>query len=227
MADSVVLLNRCEALMLREVAEVCKTPRAMVVAIPPMAKPVGRNVQSSDLHPPTGWRAIFVGSDVLVQNRVTIAYLLDLWSNARIGTTLHIYGRQKGHWPNVPNVTFAGYVADIEVAYEPGSILVYPCFVPGGIKTKVLEAFSYGIPVIGNTLTFEGILPTNYPLIIDDRADLVAVLKDPASRGEDLVRAANSGSTYLVQEHTAYSFTERWRQVILGAAGDREPYPVH
>jgi glycosyltransferase involved in cell wall biosynthesis len=222
MADSVVLLNRSEAAMLREVASKMSDSRqATVVAIPPMAKPVGRAIQSTMVRVPNGWRAVFVGSDVLVQNHLPIDHLLDLWASAGIDTKLHIYGRQKRRWPDTQNVTFHGYVADIEEAYTPGSILVYPCLVPGGIKTKVLEAFAHGIPVIGNALTFEGILPKNYPLVIDDQAELVALLKDPVSRVEDLVRATHIGSSYVAQEHTAQAFERSWRQVILGTAGER------
>ncbi|HXA20696.1 MAG TPA: glycosyltransferase family 4 protein [Acetobacteraceae bacterium] len=221
-ADAVVLLNRSEAATLREVASKMRDSRqATVVAIPPMAKSVSRAVQSTMVRVPNGWRAIFVGSDVLVQNHLTIAYLLDLWVTARIDTKLHIFGRQKRRWPDTPNVAFHGYVADIEEAYSPGSILVYPCLVPGGIKTKVLEAFAHGVPVIGNALTFEGILPRDYPLVIDDQAELVAALKDPNSRVEDLERATHIGSSYVAQEHTAQAFERSWRQVILGAAGER------
>ena len=132
-ADSVVLLNRSEAAMLREFGlDVCDAVRANVVAIPPMAKSVANSMPSAFLHPPGYWRAVFVGSDVLVQNRMTIAYLLDLWSTFQIDTKLHIYGRQKENWRDVPNVTFSGYVADIQEAYTPGSMLVYPCLVAWG-----------------------------------------------------------------------------------------------
>ena len=221
-ADSVVLLNRSEAAMLREFGlDVCDAVRANVVAIPPMAKSVANSMPSAFLHAPGYWRAVFVGSDVLIQNRMTIAHLLDLWSTFQIDTKLHIYGRQKENWRDVPNVTFSGYVADIQEAYTPGSILVFPCLVPGGIKTKVLEAFAYGVPVIGNALTFEGILPAEYPLVIDAQPDLVAFLKNPASRVEDMARASGIASSYLAREHSASSFAQRWRQAILGTAGER------
>jgi glycosyltransferase involved in cell wall biosynthesis len=193
-------------------------PRAKVIAIPPFAKAVSPDRQSAFSSLPPSWRAIFVGSDVLVQNRMTIAYLLDLWSAFKIETPLHIYGRQNGRWPVVANVTFFGYVANIEEAYQTGSIMVYPCLVPGGIKTKVLEAFAYGIPVVGNSATFEGILPTNYPLVINEQPDLVALLKAPAANVERLARATAVASAYLAQEHTPRLFAERWKRAVLNAA---------
>jgi glycosyltransferase involved in cell wall biosynthesis len=219
LADSVVLLNRSEAAMLERAGSgLPAPPRAKVVAIPPFAKTVSPDRQSTFSSLAPSWRAIFVGSDVLVQNRMTIAYLLDLWSVFQIETPLHIYGRQKGRWPIVPNVTFSGYVADIEEAYRPGSIMVYPCLVPGGIKTKVLEAFAHGVPVVGNSATFEGILPIDYPLVIDEQADLVALLKAPAANVEDLERATSIASAYIAQEHSARLFAERWKRAIQNAA---------
>jgi len=168
-------------------------------------------------------RAIFVGSDVLVQNRMTIAYLLDLWKTFRIKTELFIYGRQKGDWPDVPNVRFCGYVADIQDAYVPGSIMVYPCLVPGGIKTKVLEAYAYAVPVIGNDATFEGILPPDYPLVVNDREHLAALLDNPEANASELRKAVALASDYLQKEHGAALFTERWRCVLVGAAQPGDP----
>ena len=142
LADAVVLVNRSEADMLRQGgANARRPPRATIAVVPPTAKPIDYDMQSTCSNPPNGWHAIFVGSDMLVQNRMAIAYLLDLWSTFRIETKLRIYGRQQSRWPTVTNVTFYGYVSDIAEAYKPGSILVYPCLVPGGIKTKVPRGF--------------------------------------------------------------------------------------
>jgi hypothetical protein len=217
LADSVVLLNSTEATALRIAGSgLPVTPRATVTAIRPMTTAMNSAASPKPAGEPEDWHAIFVGSDTLVQNRVTIAYLLDLWASFKIETKLRIYGRQEGHWPLVPNVTFCGYIANIADAYTPGSILVYPCFVPGGIKTKVLEAFAYRIPVVGNASTFEDILPTDYPLVIDEKAALVSLLKDPASKAAEFARATASASAYLAHEHSAGSFADRWRRVVTG-----------
>jgi hypothetical protein len=220
LADSVVLLNRLEAEMLQTTGD--DVGGAPVVAIPPSATPIGRPTRAALPCPANRWHAIFVGSDMLTQNRTTIAYLLDLWSTFGIETELRIYGRQERRWPVVDNVAFCGYVSDIATAYQPGSILVYPCLVPGGIKTKVLEAFVYHVPVVGNALTFEGILPTDYPLVVEDQADLVALLKNPESRGEELLRAVSVASAYLQREHSEDSFAQRWREVIAGPTNERD-----
>jgi len=91
-----------------------------------------------------GWRAVFVGSDALPQNRLTIAYLPGSLEIARIGVPLFIYGRQRMSWPSVPNVTFCGYVEDISEAYIPRQHSCVP-YLPtwryqdqgaGGVRTR-------------------------------------------------------------------------------------------
>jgi len=227
LADSAVLVNRSEAALLRRMrSELRGTLRATVAAIPPMTKLKRHPPQSSAGRiAPEAWHAIFVGSDTLPQNRLTIAYLLDLWSASGIKTRLYVYGRQNRRWPDVPNVTFCGYIPDIADAYKPGCILVCPSLLPGGIKTKVLEALAYGAPVVGNALTFDGILPGGYPLVIEQEADLVALLQAPASYADKLMQAARIGSAYLAQEHSAALFAARWRQEVLGTADDRRAAP--
>jgi glycosyltransferase involved in cell wall biosynthesis len=222
LADSVVLLNHVEATMLRTAGRQMRRA-AEVVAIGPTAEARKRPPLAETPPRKNTSRAIFVGSDVLVQNRMTIAYLLDLWATFGIKTELFIYGRQKGDWPEVPNVRFCGYVADIQEAYVPGSIMVYPCLVPGGIKTKVLEAYAYGVPVIGNEATFEGILPPDYPLVVNDRDELAALLDDPDAKAQEFRKAVAVASDYLEKQHGAALFIERWRCVLAGAAQPGDP----
>jgi len=220
LADSVVLLNRAEAMILLASKRSKRgSAEAAVVAIPPIAERAHDIAKLMFSPLPDCWRAIFVGSDILVQNRLTIAYLLDLWRTFDINTELHIYGRQEGPWPVVPNVIFSGYVPDIRQAYQRGSVMVYPCLLAGGIKTKVLEAFAHGVPVVGNEATFESILPPDYPLVINDEAALVAFLKNPAAHADRLAQTADIISSYLAREHTARRFLDRWRDAMLGPAG--------
>jgi hypothetical protein len=223
LADCISLVNRTEAGLLQRMGSAAGAPvRATIAAIPPMAKQ--QRAALSPVMPvePGQWHAIFVGSDTLPQNQLTIAYLVDLWSATKMKTRLLVYGRQKSRWPVAPNVTFCGYVEDIGDAYKPGSILVCPSQLAGGIKTKVLEAFGYGVPVVGNGLTFEGILPPGYPLMIECQTDLVAILQDPGSQAEVLMRAARIGAAYLAREHSGAVYAARWREVVLGHGREQQ-----
>jgi hypothetical protein len=213
LADRIVLVNRHEAALLAADAEGMRPPaRATVLAIPPPA-PVATAVPVP--RPP--WRAVFVGTDGLVQNRLTIDHLLDLWQRERIALPLVIYGRQKRPPREVPGVTWAGYVGDIAEAYAPGSILVSPCFLRGGIKTKILEGFAHGTPVVGNAASFEGMDLDGYPLCFEGEDALLGFLADPSRHLGAMVEAVRLGAAHLEREHHAERFRQRWAAAILGA----------
>ena len=161
---------------------------------------------------------MFVGSDALLQNRLTIEYLEALWQRCAIGTPLVIYGARRHAPAPAANVESRGYTADIAEAYTPGSILVCPAFLRGGIKTKALEGFAHNVPVVGNRATFEGMRLGPYPLCLDDETALVALLRDPAGWTKVFDRARAIARDYLAREHTAEQFAARWRDVMMPRA---------
>jgi glycosyltransferase involved in cell wall biosynthesis len=206
-ADRVVLVNAHEAFLLADRTARMR-PCATIVTIPPPVHPVAASTTASNA--PPGWRAVFVGSDALVQNRLTIDYLLDLWERAKISMPLFLYGSQKRPPRTVPNVVWAGYVHEIAEAYRPGSILLCPGFLRGGIKTKVLEAFAHGVPVVGNVATFEGLSLPDYPLCFEEESELLKLIATPARYAQKLACAAEVARRYLVREHNVELFRKRW-----------------
>jgi glycosyltransferase involved in cell wall biosynthesis len=210
-ADCVALVSPVEASLLGAAAT-RGAPRASVVAIPP-PMPAAAAVPTA---PPR--RAVFIGSDGLMQNRLTIDHLLDLWDAARPPLPLVIYGRQKRPPRDVPGVTWAGYVRDLAEVYTPGSLLVSPTFLRGGIKTKVLEAFAHGVPVIGNPATFEGMDLRCYPFCFDSDVGLLRFLANPQGRAAEIEAATNAARAYVEREHSDAVFRARWSAAILSPA---------
>ena len=73
----------------------------------------------------------------------------------RINRRIIIYG------PNLPiikdhpeNISFEGYVKNISDIYNGACALIYPISYGTGIKNKIIESMSYGIPVIGFSSAF-------------------------------------------------------------------------
>lgn len=174
LSDSVILLSSKEAELLKK-----STPSALqskITLIPPACepKPIKRPVQPI--------RFVFIGSDLLLQNRLTIEYLIDLWRQYALQTPLVIYGKMTRTYPNLPiGVEFLGFAKSLADVYTDYSILLSPSFVKGGVKTKILEAMEFGTLSIGNAISFEGIADaTAYPLI-DDKAQLITFLQNPTT----------------------------------------------
>ncbi len=150
-------------------------------------------------------RFIFIGSGALLQNRTAIAALIDKWCALRPTTELHIYGRQAGPIPKIPNVFFHGFVDDLAEVYQPGSIAVVPALGTGGIKTKVAEAWAWGCPVLCNSAALEGLGIEDYPLVLPEHAwdhlitepqDFTALWRFGAQLGHDFVRRSMSPEAF-------------------------------
>lgn len=209
LADVVTLLSSEDARAL-EADTAAIRPRAQVRVIPPPTP------AAPDPRPFAGGpvRMVFVGADALTQNRLTIDYLFDLWRRERITTPLTIYGLQTRGITPPPHVTASGYAEALTDIYDGRSVLLTPSFLGGGIKTKVLEAFAHGAPVIANARTFESIDAPDYPLLVDEPA-LLALVRAPDAHLDLLRRAAADGAAYVRRAHDPERFAALWRDAVL------------
>lgn len=212
LADAIVLLSSEDARVLETLCA-GQPSRAAIEVIPPGIAAVA---PPQTLEAPI--RFVFIGADALTQNRLTIDYLLGLWRRWNIQTALVIMGLQARHLDLPPNVSVVGYIDRISDVYDGKSVLLTPSMIGGGVKTKVLEAFAHGAPVIGNALTFESMPIANYPLNIRDEATLVSLLRDPGAHLALFTRAAHAGAVYLADFHCPAAFAARWRKVMLAEA---------
>jgi glycosyltransferase involved in cell wall biosynthesis len=77
---------------------------------------------------------------------------------------------------DLPGVHLAGYVDAIETFYESVDAIVAPMLMGSGLKMKVAEALSFGRPVIGTRIAFEG-FDTGHPAHgLSGVADTVAAI---------------------------------------------------
>jgi glycosyltransferase involved in cell wall biosynthesis len=208
LCDAVVLVSSADANDLRE-----QSPSNQRTKIHVIRPPVSVQRAPTPLALPL--RFVFVGTDKLLQNRLTINRLIELWQNEKPEVSLHIYGQQHGK-PEVipPNVIFHGFVDDIQEVYDGNSILITPSLVGGGIKTKVLEAFSYGAPVVGNAMTFEGMDLNSYQMILESEESMRALLREPQKYLDELNRAAEAGYAYVESELNPRDFNEAWQKLF-------------
>lgn len=209
-ADAVVLISAKEAESLEDRYRTlgCK---AMVHAIPPQVTIV-RSPQSYTSFS----RFIFIGTDTLPQNKLTIQRILDLWTSVQPGFEIHIFGHMAAPWPDVPGVVFRGYAADLGDVYAADSALFSPGTLRGGLKTKVLEAFAFGCAVIGNDITFEGLHLDRYPLQLDKPEEMADMLKSPVSHLQEMSDAAALGQNHLRHCMGREQFQRNWLEALSG-----------
>lgn len=206
LADALVFVSSADASELA--AQLNGAADERVRTIPPPAEVAPR---------PEGLRApvrfAFVGSDRQVQNRLTIDYLVDLWRRRAPRAELHVVGRQTRPPATVPGIVWRGFVPRLAQVYDDHTVLLAPALLPGGVKTKVIEALAHGCPVVGNALAFEGIGLSGYPLCLEDPA-LEALVADPEARLDTLRRAARMGHAFVARELSGARHRARWRAVL-------------
>jgi len=217
LADTLVLLSSEDARMLRKLCD-GRPIRATIEVIPP-----GVDAVTPPQSLVTPIRFVFIGSDALTQNRLTIDYLVELWRRHAISTPLVFFGLRSRALDLPANVSVAGYVDSISQVYDGKSVLLTPSMIGGGVKTKVLEAFAHGAPVIANPLTFESMPIVDYPLSISDETRLLEILTQPDQHLAVFDRAAVAGAAYLTQCHSAEVFAANWRRVMDPAALSASP----
>lgn len=208
-ADAVSLVSTADAALL--LGGLPGSARAKVRVIPPCMDVV-RPVAATD----GPLRFVFIGSDRQSQNRLTIEYLLKIWESARPSAPLVIAGPMVQVWPAVENVSFTGWLEDTSVLYEPGSIMITPSFIRGGIKTKVLQAFAHGCPAVGNDATFEGLPLEGYPFRFNTDDQLRAFLADLPGTADALHEAAVTGQRVLREHFSREGFDLAWKRVLSG-----------
>ncbi len=161
-------------------------------------------------------RFVFIGSDTFEQNRVAVNEIIQLAEAGSLAVSTFIGGRMVGHYPPAPGVTFCGYIESLKDFYRPGSILLVPKSVRGGLKTKTFEAFDYGVPIIGSYEALEG-FEGHYPwrLRPDDLRALVG--------NAHALRAGYSDALAAGMEICSEQYSFRiFRQRLLGFLNGRD-----
>ena len=186
-----------------------RTPVDTVHAIPPAVAVVCPPTDT----PPT--RFVFIGSDEFIHNRAAIDFLLDTWRASRPPLDLHIYGRQSRVGLAAKGVHWHGFVDNLAEVYRPGSIALAPAMDRGGIKTKVLEAWAWGCPVLCNKAATEGLSITNYPFVLPE-AEWPGILTAPQDR--DWTSAARMGHAFVRDTCSAERFARAWQEIVRPVA---------
>ena len=163
--NEICLLNKYDAIITLSPNDMSKLKEAGVV------KPVYSSMAIVDSssepivnNSPTK-RLTFMGPDVHAPNFDGITWFLEnCWSQLKAADpeyTLDIIGKwSEYNIQNIkskyPGVNFLGYVDDLSETLK-GSIMIVPINIGSGIRMKILEASSRGIPFVSTSVGAEGI----------------------------------------------------------------------
>ncbi len=133
-------------------------------------------------------RLVFVGNLAYPPNRVGLSeFLRVVWPRlARAGYHLDLVGRGTERFRAVAGVTAHGLVEDVQAVYASVGAALSPVRIGAGSPTKVLEALSWGRPVVGWRTGFSGLTAAQQAAVIpvDGAEDWLPALRRLDDRGE-------------------------------------------
>ncbi len=103
-----------------------------------------------------------------------------------------------------PGVEVLGYVPDIATAYESSDVAIAPMRYGGGLKGKIAEAMSYGLPVITNSVCLVGFdLSPNKDVLVGDSPEEFARAVVKVLLDQSLYRNVSANALGYIATHFA------------------------
>ncbi len=170
---------------------------------------------------------LFIGTFSYAPNVVAIEYLIkEVWPHlVRISpkARLLIAGPRSEVIPSFQNppagVEFLGFVPDLNALYRKTRVFCCPIQSGGGTRIKILEAASYGVPVVSTQIGAEGLeLVPDKEIVL--RNDAVGIAEACADLLEDDQRAARIGAAGRERVRLQYSRDVVVRRMSAILAGD-------
>lgn len=115
------------------------------------------------------------------------------------------------------NVILTGYVDDVDTYFANSDIFVAPITMGAGIKIKVLEAMSSGIPVITTKVGIEGIFAENGRdyIYYDTEEQLVSAIKFLFNNRTKANIIGENGKKYIIENFDYESSVSSYINTIL------------
>jgi glycosyltransferase involved in cell wall biosynthesis len=165
-------------------------------------------------------RICFVGSLEYTANRDGLAWFVEqVWPALRARfprATLTVAGRSSTpvtFLQGAPGVTYAGFVPRVEDVTDHADLAVVPLRIGGGMRLKILDFLSRGLPIVSTATGAEGI-PTNWDsrevlLTADTPAGFVDAVAALAASHERRVAMAATGRELIAARYD-------WKPMVAG-----------
>jgi hypothetical protein len=171
----------------------------------------------------TTLRAVFVGYLAYQPNLEAITFLAEkaipYLRAGGIDLEVSVIGNTNGielpeSVTGCPKIKMRGFVADLDAEFDMQHFFVAPIFTGTGVKTKVLEAMRFGIPVVGTPLALSGLdLPDADRLEWQTPESLAATLQRLRD-GEQIERISENSRAYVNEYFSVSAVRSRWDSVI-------------
>lgn len=169
-----------------------------------------------------GQRITFVGALHWPPNAEGIRWFLDeVWPMVhRIlpDATLTVIGKQPPRdvaETLQPNVEALGYVADLQPYLAETSAWIVPLWSGGGMRVKIIDAWTWGVPVVSTRIGAEGLAyeDNGNLLIADTPEEFVAAVVRVTRDGELAERLLQAGRCTVLEQYSWRSVYPAWNAI--------------
>lgn len=120
------------------------------------------------------------------------------------------------------HISVLGYLPDLDRALGPGAVLVAPILGGTGVKTKVLEAMSRGVPVITTAKGVEGLAiePGIHAVITEGVNGFADAVEAALDNPRHIERIGQAGYRYAVARHDPDLVAEAFQALLRGGSAE-------
>lgn len=115
------------------------------------------------------------------------------------------------------NVSFRGFVEDVTPYYEASDLQIVASTDALGLRTRIIESFAYGLPVISTTVGAEGIggfVPGKHLLIADAAEDFVRHLTHLMKSPETLSELSANARAFYIEHQSSTAVATRLSELL-------------
>lgn len=127
-----------------------------------------------------------------------------------------IIGRICKHVPDHKSIEKVFFADDLKTYYHASKIAICPMLKGTGIKIKVVEAMSYGIPVVGTEKAVDGFSgkKNNGCMVSDDENEFADIIKNLLTNSSDYEKQKQEAIHFFKNNFSEKKSVELWKKTL-------------
>lgn len=127
-----------------------------------------------------------------------------------------IIGRICKHVPDHESIEKVFFADDLETYYHSSKIAICPMLKGTGIKIKVVEAMSYGLPIVGTEKAVDGFSDkkNNGCMVSDDEKEFAEIINHILKNNSEYLKLKNEATKFFQQNFSEEKSLELWKKML-------------
>lgn len=156
----------------------------------------------------TSFDLIYVASDNPHNVRAAQWFFKEVYPLLRSSISICVIGKVGSTIEDRPNIIKHQFVADLNEYYQRARVAICPMLSGTGVKVKVIEAMSHGLPIVCSRRGVDGLVNKsgNGCLVAEKKADFARLIEELLENQELYRRVSQEASAYFSEYHAKEVF---------------------